>query len=59
VPLLEEPKRGSVLTALGIARDAWVVVDLRQSDDVELLYDVWVEPRDASGTRGARRPSPD
>jgi hypothetical protein len=53
VPLLEEPKRGSVLTALGIARDAWVVVDLRRSEDADVLYDVWVEPLHASGTSSA------
>ncbi len=43
VPLVEQPKRGSKLSALGIVKDAWVVVDLRVSNDIDLLYDVWVE----------------
>jgi hypothetical protein len=43
VPLLEQPRRGARLVALGIVLGAWVVVDLRGSDEIDLLYDVWVE----------------
>jgi hypothetical protein len=43
VPLLEQPRRGEKLSALGIVANAWVVVDLRASDETDLLYDVWVE----------------
>jgi hypothetical protein len=42
VPLLEEPRRGLALAALGIARH-WVVSDLRTSGDPDVLFDVWVE----------------
>jgi hypothetical protein len=43
VPLLEQPRPGAKLSALGIVANAWVVVDLRVSDETDLLYDVWVE----------------
>jgi hypothetical protein len=43
VPLLEQPKRGSKLAALGTVKGAWVVVDLRASGDAGLLYDIWIE----------------
>jgi hypothetical protein len=43
VPLLEQPRRGANLSPLGIVANAWVVVDLRVSDETDLLYDVWVE----------------
>jgi hypothetical protein len=43
VPLLEQPRRGANLSALGIVANAWVVVDLRVSDETDLLYAVWVE----------------
>jgi hypothetical protein len=43
VPLLEQPQRGCKLVALGMVRNAWVVVDLRASGDVDVLYDIWVE----------------
>jgi hypothetical protein len=43
VPLLEQPIRGARLVALGIVANAWVVVDLRVSDEIDLLYDVWLE----------------
>lgn len=43
VALLEEPKRGKELAAVGILKGAWVVSDVRASDDPSTPADVWVE----------------
>jgi hypothetical protein len=42
VPLLEEPRRGMTLKALGM-REGWKVSDLGESNDPDLDYGVWVE----------------
>jgi hypothetical protein len=43
VPLLEQPKHGLELRALGVRPNAWIVADVRTSENGDLLYDVWVE----------------
>ena len=43
VPLLEEPRRGEALVATGVRKGAWVVSDLRATNDVAAPVDVWVE----------------
>jgi hypothetical protein len=43
VPLLEHPKHGVELHALGVRPHAWVVTDMRPNGNGDLLYDVWVE----------------
>jgi hypothetical protein len=42
VPLLEQPKHGDELRALGVRPKAWVVADVRAGDNRDLLYDIWV-----------------
>jgi hypothetical protein len=45
VPLLERPKHGVELSALGIRLKAWLVADVRAGDNGDVLFDVWVEKR--------------
>lgn len=45
VPLLETPKRGAELNALGVRPKRWVVGDVRAGHNGDVLFDVWVERR--------------
>ncbi len=45
VPLLERPRHGVELSALGVRRNAWVVADVRAGHNGDVLFDVWVERR--------------